>query len=141
MVTSDYLLDSDIVITMLRDGANRTGLRSKMLEAGLDKCHVSEISMAELASGANKMNSERGFFELSFIRSVFTIVPFGGENSQAAEIFGSLKAKLERKGVKLDDMDLLIAAVAIDRNMVFVTHNIKHFKRIKGLKIEDWLTF
>lgn len=139
MVANGYLLDSDIVITMLRDGLNRTGVRGKMLETGLEKCHISEISMAELSSGAHKMGSERGYFELSFVRSILTPVPFGGENSHAAEIFGELKARLEHKGTRLDDMDLLIAATALDRNLILVTHNKKHFSRIPRLKIEDWL--
>jgi len=139
MVTNGYLLDSDIVITMLRDGSNKTGLRSKILEVGLEKCQVSAITMAELSSGAQKMGSERGFFELSFVRSILSVIPFGEGDSRSAEIFGKIKASLERKGIRLDDMDLMIASTAIDKNLVLVTHNKKHFSRIPDLQIEDWI--
>ena len=125
---------------MLRDGVDRTGLRSRMLKVGLDRCHISEISMAELASGASKMASERGYFELSFVRTILDAVPFGGMHSKSSEIFGNIKSDLEKKGTPLEDMDILIAATAIDRNYILVAHNTSHFKRIPGLKIEDWLS-
>lgn len=139
MVANGYLLDSDIVITVLRDRTNKTGLRSKLLKVGLEKCFVSEITMAELASGACKMESERGLFEVSFARSILTPIPFGGADSHASEIFGELKAGLEKKGVRLADMDLLIASTAIDKNLVLVSNNLKHFRRIPNLELQNWL--
>ena len=56
--STKYLLDSDILIAMLRDRGDTTGLRSRALQAGLDNCFVSSISMAELYSGAYRMQSE-----------------------------------------------------------------------------------
>lgn len=49
-----------------------------------------------------------------------------------------MKSDLERKGMRIDDFDLLIGATALKNSLTLVTHNIKHFKRIPGLPIEDW---
>ena len=45
---------------------------------------------------------------------------------------------LEQQGTRLSDMDLLIASIALDNNLILVTSNLKHFSRIPGLKIEVW---
>ena len=55
------------------------------------------------------------------------------------ETFGELKASLEKSGKIIDDMDLLIASTALTRNLVLVTNNEKHFNRINGLEIENWM--
>jgi len=136
---SRYLLDSDILIALLRDKGDTTGLRSKALERGLDNCYVSAISIAEMYSGAYRMQSERGLHELEFVKSIFQILPFGTEGLKDAELSGEIKAILSRSGLPLDDMDLLIGATAIANDLIMVTHNIRHFSRIPKLKIEDWL--
>jgi tRNA(fMet)-specific endonuclease VapC len=64
------------------------------------------------------------------------IVPF---DRNAAEAYGELRAKLERKGERLSDPDLMIAAIGLSRSLVVVTGNIKHFGRIEKLKVENWL--
>lgn len=125
---------------MLRDGSDKTGLRKKALEIGLENCYISEISLAELSSGAYRMDSERGFFELSFIRQILTPIPFGRPGCSDSEVFGRLKAQLYSAGVPLDDMDLLIASTALAEGMILVTHNTKHFSRIPGLILDDWLS-
>ena len=53
--------------------------------------------------------------------------------------FGKLKASLVNQGKTLDDADLFIAACALVNNLVLVTNNETHFKRIKGLKWENWI--
>jgi tRNA(fMet)-specific endonuclease VapC len=50
-----------------------------------------------------------------------------------------LKAALDRKGERIEDFDLLIAATALNLNYVLVTNNTKHYKRIEGLQLENWL--
>jgi len=57
---------------------------------------------------------------------------------ETAEIFGLLKSDLELSGNRLDDFDLIIAAIALSHNLTLVSNNEKHFKRIEGLKYENW---
>lgn len=134
-----YLIDSDILIAMLRDKGDTTGLRSRALRAGLENCYVSAISLSELYSGAYRMQSERGLHEVEFVKTIFNILPYGTADGDDVEIFGKNKAVLSKSGTPLDDMDLLIGSTAMARGMTVVTHNVRHFSRISGLRVEDWL--
>ncbi len=130
-----YLIDTDILIAMLRDVGDGTGLRGRALKVGLQNCYVSSVSLAELSSGAYRMASERGFFEVEFVKKIFSIRPFGPED---AECFGRNKALLFGAGIPIDDMDLLIGSSALVGGFTMVTHNTRHFSHIPGLKVEDW---
>jgi tRNA(fMet)-specific endonuclease VapC len=57
---------------------------------------------------------------------------------ESVKISTQIYADLRRKGTPVDDIDLLIAGVAIANNLVLITHNQKHFGKIKGLELEDW---
>ena len=54
------------------------------------------------------------------------------------KISSGLYADLRKTGKPLDDIDLLIAGIAIANNLVLITHNEQHFGRIKLLEIDDW---
>ena len=54
------------------------------------------------------------------------------------ETFGSIKADLERRGTPLADFDLIVASTALVLNYVLVTNNKSHFKRVPGLRMENW---
>ncbi len=56
----------------------------------------------------------------------------------AATISAELYAKLCKQGRPLEDIDLLIAGIALSNNLVLVTHNTRHFQRIEGLELTDW---
>ena len=54
------------------------------------------------------------------------------------EIFADIKAKLYAKAIRIEDMDLFIAATAIYNNLTLVTNNTKHFEHVPLLKLENW---
>jgi tRNA(fMet)-specific endonuclease VapC len=56
----------------------------------------------------------------------------------AADQFGEVRADLERAGTPIGSMDTMIAAHAKAIKAVLVTNNMKHFRRVKGLAIENW---
>ena len=72
--------------------------------------------------------------EIGFVRKRFHILPI----TDAIEQYARLRVNLERKGENIDDFDLLIAATAQTSGLTLVTHNLRHFERIGGLRIEDW---
>jgi len=139
VMQTKYLIDTDILISMLRDSGDTTGLRSRALQVGLENCYVSAVTLAELYSGAYRMKSEKGLHEVEFIKTIFQIVPFGASHQSDYEQFGQNKAILCHSGMPLDDMDLMIGSTAVANNFIMVTHNVHHFSRIPKLKIEDWL--
>ena len=126
-----YLLDTNVLVELLK--GNRT-VRQNVASVGLDNCNISEITFAEMLYGAYKGGFERHSHEISFLKDNLMILPI----SQGLNAFAKLKSDLEMAGNRIDNFDLLKAATAITSNLVLVSHNVKHFERIQGLKVIDW---
>ncbi len=103
-----------------------------------------DIGVAELrflaALGARRA-SKRGSSSLAdrvrgLLAHAITILPF---DDAAAERYGSLRASLESEGKPLDEPDLRIAAIALSRSLILITGNVRHFERVDGLEIQNWL--
>ena len=130
-----YLLDTDTVIFNLK---GHETVRENLQRHFDDPIKISIVTIMELYYGAYK--SQRVTSNLAKIKTLeqsLEIIPIGQES---AEIFGMLKAQLETQGSRLDDFDLAIAACALAHNLTLVTNNIEHFKRIDGLKLENWIS-
>ncbi len=126
-------LDSDHCIALLR---GHLDLQKHI--ASDEELAVTAISVGELSHGAYK--SERAaenLARLDVLLSALVILPY--EEEAAARCFGLLKAKLERAGMRVSDLDLQIASIALVHDVPLVTHNTKHFERVEGLCLEDWL--
>ena len=128
-----YLLDTDTIIYSLK------GHESVIKNLGkhiYDPVKISIITLMELYYGAYKSKRVAGnLAKIKAIESSFEIIPTGNES---AEIFGRLKAAFQQKGTSLDDFDLIIASCALAYNLVLVTNNTKHFKRVESLKLDNW---
>ena len=128
-----YLIDTDILIYSLKgqsevmDHLRRTATAPKAL---------SVISYGELLYGARK--SARPDENLARVRRLGEVLPVIDVSPAVMEAFGSLKARLEQDGRRLDDFDLVIAATAITIGYRLVTNNERHFARIDGLHLENW---
>lgn len=64
------------------------------------------------------------------------VLPF---DEAAARVYGPLRARLEKRGAVVAEAELRIGAIAFSRGAVLVTGHVKHFARIEGLKVENWL--
>lgn len=132
-----YLLDTDICIYLL-NGNQR--IKTHVSRVGIETIAVSAMTKGELYYGA--YNSERVETNLERIRMFFQtpgpeVLPL---DDAVMDCFGKFKAELRRKGLPIGDTDLLIAGAAVSRNLKLVTNNTKHFNRIPGISLEDWLT-
>jgi tRNA(fMet)-specific endonuclease VapC len=128
-----YLLDTNICIYFLKGQFN---LNTKIEKAELSNCFVSEITIAELKFGAeNSENQEKNRKTIDQFVSKFTIIPI----FNSLDIYAKEKARLRKKGIPLDDFDLLIGATAISNNLILVTRNTSDFERMKGIEIENWI--
>jgi len=129
-----YLLDSNICIYIINGRPKK--VVQKIKEYNPPEIKLSSISIAELEYGVSKSeNREKNRQALIHFASAFDIVDF---NDDDAEIYGFIRADLEKKGQVIGPYDMQIAAQAISRNMVLVTNNVKEFCRVKNLKIENW---
>lgn len=126
-----YLLDTCIVIEIL-NGSDF--IQGKVSEVGLDKCFTCDIVLAELFVGPFKTQNPRHLAQAQWVERRFVSLPF----HESFKTYARIRAQLESKGQKLDNMDMLIASIAIDNDLTLATRNSKHFDRIPGLKIEVW---
>lgn len=131
-----YLLDTNICIFLLR---GQYDVDKKIDEVGLENCHISEITMAELKYGA-ELGCKKGIKQRaqgldSFLSSI-QILPI----SNAIDLYASEKARLRLAGTPADDdFDLLIGCTAIVNDLIMVTENIKDFKNFSNIKLENWI--
>jgi tRNA(fMet)-specific endonuclease VapC len=126
------MLDTDTVSLIIR---KHVSVINELIKHEDDEICISAITYAELCYGLEKKGSVRLFNEIMSIMGKFTIVDF--DNSKS-ELYGKIRVGLEKLGTPLGDMDMLIAASALAAGAILVSHNIKHFSKIKGLKVEDW---
>lgn len=128
-----YLLDTDIIIYHLKghpEVRRNVGLHTD------DVVGTSIITLMELYYGA--FRSQQVASNLARIRALEEGVKIWELGRAAAEVFGALKAQLERDGTRLDDFDLAIAALALSENLILVTNNTAHFSRVGGLRLQNW---
>ncbi|MEE4609278.1 MAG: type II toxin-antitoxin system VapC family toxin [Desulfobacteraceae bacterium] len=128
-----FLLDTDTLIYSLKGDA---AVVHNLERHRYDPLKISVISLMALYYGAYK--SRQAVANLAKVRRIenaFEILPL--ELSVAAT-FGMLKAGLEAQATPLDDFDLVVAAGALAFNLTLVTNNERHFRRIEGLKLENW---
>ena len=98
-------------------------------------CKISDITLAELYFGAFKSGKEKHFNDIYKISKLFEKFPI-----QYTRKYGEIRWELEKQGLRIGDMDMFIAATVLEEDLILVTGNVKHFERIPGLKIENWMT-
>ncbi len=133
-----YLLDTDILSNLLRRTPSTT-LIVKLASVLPEQQATSSITVGELLYGAHRLR-ERGSVLLQRIEE--TLLPnlsIFAFDTLAARRYGELRAYLEQRGTPIGDADLRIAAIALGRNLTVVTGNVRHFRRVPNLAVENWL--
>jgi tRNA(fMet)-specific endonuclease VapC len=128
------LLDTDVCIAILnRDHRVRPHLERH----APSRLRMSAVTLAELHFGiAKSTQRRRATGNLTALRGRVAVVPF---DEDATERYGELRAMLERRGAPIGPLDTLIAAHALSLGWSLATHNAREFRRVPGLRIEDWL--
>lgn len=130
-----YMLDTNICIYIIKHRPEE--VIQKFMEHDPDDICISAITYAELVHGVEKSQAkEKNRVALMVLLSEIQIVPF---DDLAAQIYGEIKADLQKKGTPIGLMDTLIAAHAKALNLTLVTNNTKEFARVEGLELEDWV--
>ena len=129
-----YNLDTNTCIRIINGRSAEA--RSRLLRVPTTDVTVGSVVRAELRYGAAKSQTPQRTREKQdiFLRP-FASVPF---DDRAAEAYGRIRAELERVGTPIGPLDMLIAAIALANGLILVTHNIREFSRVTGLKYEDW---
>lgn len=119
-------------------------LRRKPLASVVERwCNLGDASLAisavcesEIRFGLEKKDSPRLWSEYrEFLENRLVLLPV---DKSVSEVFGKIKARMQKAGTPRDDFDLLIASTAIVHGLVLATLNLRHFEGIEGLEVEGW---
>lgn len=130
-----YSLDANICIYFLT--GKHSEVRQKLQSIPVEQIRIPAVVEAELLFGSEKSEQrDRNLARVQKFLSAFEIVPF---DSHCAEFYARTSADLERRGTPIGPSDLFIAATVMAHSHVLVTNNVKEFRRIPGLQIENWV--
>jgi tRNA(fMet)-specific endonuclease VapC len=129
-----YLLDTNICIYIRQKRPEEVLRRFRKLRPG--EAVLSVITHGELLYGAAK--SEQRVAARERLRELVLLLPALALPESAAETYGTIRAELESKGEMIGNNDLWIAAHAVAAGLTLVTNNEREFRRVRGLKIQNW---
>ncbi len=130
-----FMLDTNICIYIIK--RHPGSVLGRVESHPLGDIGISVITLAELEYGVSKSsNPARNRDALEQFVSPLEVAPFG---QPATVAYGKVRASLEKKGNPIGSMDLLIAAHAVSLGIRLVTNNVREFKRVPGLRVENWV--
>lgn len=128
-----FALDTNSVSYFLK---GRGRVADRLLALPPRSVGLPAIALYELEYGASRSEAPRGLRErLDVLLGALQVLSFGAGEARAA---ARIRVDLEKAGKPIGPMDLLIAATAVEQGAVLVTHNTREFRRITGLRVEDW---
>ncbi len=129
-----YLLDTNVCIVYLKGKSASVNQRLKSLKR--NNIAVCSVVKAELFYGSMRSNNPKKALQIqkTFVEQ-FISLPFC---DRCALIYGKLRANLANSGMPIGSNDLFIASIALANDLILVTHNVREFSRVQGLKLEDW---
>lgn len=131
------LFDTDVLTTFLKPRPPARLLR-RLARVPASAQFTSTVTISEIVYGAHK--SDRAEDHIRNLETVLLpAVNVLGFDAKAAYVAGEIRAALEIRGTPLLFADIQIAAIAIANDLVLVSGNEKHFRRIPGLAWENWL--
>ena len=128
-------LDTNIITAFLKNDLRVVQRISDYLEL-FEKLTINIISYYEILRGLKDLGNEeklkkfRGFIQENELVSI---------RKETVEKAAEIYAYLKKEGNLIEDADILMASTAIVEDLVLITNNIKHFKRVKGLRIDNWI--
>ncbi len=133
----EYLFDTNICIYLINKKFEY--LIDRVEECGIENIGISSITIAELEYGIAKSSS--AYKEENRVALLEFLLPFRfiDFNQNDAYEYGRIRQNLQSQGKIIGNMDILIGSQAVSRELILVTNNVKEFKRIENLEIENWV--
>lgn len=129
-----YLIDTDILSYYFKGDPDVVNKFNQYLDQ-FDLIEISLVSYYEITSGLLAKNALKQLAVFDDFVAENSILPL---TEKSVKISAELYSTLRQSGKIIDDIDLLIAGVAIENEMILVTNNENHFGRIPGLTIDNW---
>ena len=129
-----HLLDTNVLGDFVRDQA---GVRNRLRGSAIGDVAISAITEFEVEYGLQRAATLSVVIERAMrdLLQAIPILPFEREDARLAAV---VRNQLAAAGTPIGPYDLLLAATALRRGLVFVTHNTREFERVPGLNLEDW---
>ena len=132
-----YLLDTDTLSNLMKR-VPAENLVVRLARVAPEEQFTSSVTLGELLYGAYR--SENSAALLNRIGAVIpTELPVLSFDAAAAGQYGRIRAELESRGTPIGDADVRIAAIALTHGLRVVTGNVRHFRLVPGLEVENWL--
>lgn len=129
-----YFLDTNICIYFLKNTFSNIKIELAAHKPGDIK--IASVVKAELLFGAKKsQNQKKNRQKIDTFLSPFKVIPFSDNET---ETYALIRVQLEKEGSPIGANDMLIAATVIANNGTLITNNEKEFKKINGLKTQNW---
>lgn len=129
-----YLLDTNVCARYLN--GKSPAIRERIRATSRDDIAVCSVVKAELFYGAMRSNNpQKTLANQQQFLNLFVSLPF---DDNVALVYGEIRAQLTALGTPIGPNDFQIAAIALANNLILVTHNVREFSRVNGLRIEDW---
>jgi tRNA(fMet)-specific endonuclease VapC len=128
-----YMLDANILIDTIK---NRPKKVREAFKKHADYLSMSAVTLGEMIYGAERSAQvSRNLEDIEGLAARMDVLPF---DYQAATHFGQVRAELMKTGKPIGPYDLMIAGHARSLGLVLVTNNMREFKRVPGLRVENW---
>jgi tRNA(fMet)-specific endonuclease VapC len=129
-----YLLDTNIVIYVLK---RRPIEILEIFNKNTNRIAISSITLSELIYGAEKSaNVDKNLEAIEEFISHLEVLSY---DAKASQHYGQIKSALEKRGEIIGENDIHITAHAISQGLILVTNNLKEFKRVSNLALENWI--
>ena len=134
-MTSLYMLDTDTCAFILRRSSQ--ALLNRIQSVPLERQVMSMVTLAELLYGVQLSSRKKD--NKAAVDALARHLAVIDWTRDAAEHYAEIRADLKKKGQLIGSNDLMIAAHARSLGAIVVTNNVKDFRRVKGLKHENWM--
>ncbi|MBT8556459.1 type II toxin-antitoxin system VapC family toxin [Polynucleobacter paneuropaeus] len=129
-----YLLDTNIVIYVLK---RRPIQALEAFNKNANRMAISSITLSELIYGAEKSaNVDKNLEAVEDFVSHLDVLSY---DAKASQQYGQIKSGLEKRGELIGENDIHIAAHAISQGLILVSNNLREFKRVPNLALENWV--
>ena len=132
-----YLFDTDVLSNIIKRKPSKV-LIDKLQTVPKESQFSSAINIGEIYYGAYRSDRKDQILK-AFEMHVFPNITVLFFDETSGKLFGRLKARLEKNGIRCSEPDLRIASVALQHDLTVITGNIKHFENIPEIRVENWI--
>lgn len=129
-----YMLDTNIVIYTIKNKPERV---RKVFSAHSGQMCISSVTLMELVYGAERSaNPARNLRDIEGFSARLEVLPY---DDNAATHTGQIRAELAKQGTPIGPYDQMIAGHARAQGLIVITNNMSEFKRVPGLRLDNWV--